>query len=203
MGKCLICGSDEGTAGCTQQWRHAVIVRGDPSAPYAEIIALRARVAALEKERDAAQRFMVSSETAYCGSAIMREVLGFFEAAGYGKPGTPNTLWAMSQEAIAKAQAAESAESALSSAREEREKDRDAFLADIAQRAIDHDAAVAAAREEGAALMGDALGVLEILTITAEAGDLTLAARAAYEIAKKSNIEERLRNALPAPKERT
>jgi hypothetical protein len=78
--------------------------------------AAEAGVTKLKKEVEDIKQFMLSSETAYCGSAIMREVLGFFEAAGYGKPGTPNTLWAMSQEAIAKAKAAEDA---LSSAREE------------------------------------------------------------------------------------
>jgi len=62
----------------------------------------RAAIAAATRRAEAAERFVKDAELAYVGSEVMTDVLVFFEAAGCGRPGTPNTLWSMTQEIIAR-----------------------------------------------------------------------------------------------------
>jgi hypothetical protein len=74
----------------------------------------RAEVAEGERDRLAAEnkrlkKLVAKGEAAYAGSGICGEVIGFLEAAGCGKPGTPNTLWAMTQEIVGRAAATEAA----------------------------------------------------------------------------------------------
>lgn len=66
-----------------------------------------------ENERDEALKRIAEGEDAYVGSIVLGEVLGFLQAAGCGEPGRPNTLWAMTQEIIARATAAEEQAKAL------------------------------------------------------------------------------------------
>lgn len=50
---------------------------------------------------------------AYAGSEVAGEIIAFLTEAGCGKPGTPNTIWAMTKEIIARAQTAEAESSRL------------------------------------------------------------------------------------------
>lgn len=75
----------------------------------ADLARLRDQLAAATRRAEEAERFMATETARYAGSVICGEVLGFLEAAGCGKPGTPNTLWAMVQEIIARATSAEAA----------------------------------------------------------------------------------------------
>jgi hypothetical protein len=64
-------------------------------------LAAESRARAAEGRAERAEKRCAEGEAAYIGSGLCREILGFLEAAGCGKPGTPNTLWAMTQEIIA------------------------------------------------------------------------------------------------------
>jgi hypothetical protein len=69
--------------------------------------AAEATLAKVTAERNRMAALVRNAEPAYCGGAVFSEVIGFLEAAGCGKPGTPNTVWAMTQEIIARSIAAE------------------------------------------------------------------------------------------------
>jgi hypothetical protein len=66
-----------------------------------------AEIRALRERAERAERFMAKETERYAGSVICGEVLGLLEKAGCGKPGTPNTLWAMVLEIISRLAAAE------------------------------------------------------------------------------------------------
>lgn len=61
---------------------------------------VQGRVRELENENDALRIKVGKLERGYIIQDVAQEILEMFDAAGYGKPGTSNTIWGMTKAAL-------------------------------------------------------------------------------------------------------